>query len=1059
MNNLIDSGLNLRTIEVRQLHKIVEDLNYNFKQVLHLPGFKGLTGKDGLSITGSKGERGSVWAFAEPSRFINVYSNIQSSGQITLSFINGQVTNDLASLLLVLDLTEFVQNDIIVLPSRDILQFNSSTSQFIDTGIRFADGLSLTETEVIKIVNNILGGLTNNDVFTTYKGIVKNYADNSLGLNTELNLNSVVDVPVSNAGSGLESSTFQFTSLKEAVTTTAMQNMLLTGSPSDYHILAQKTMSTKTVDFMAGVDDFGALAVMQNSYKNGIIIGHTKSNDFSTWGRIYRTEDKLRFLSDYDPTLDKVARLDLGKNGTELYSPKDLKILVKTGFISIEDYTTNLKYFYATENSVEIGNNVLPFTSLRQKDYLKLYSKIGTTTNILGLYGNEIKESNFQPKDDVIVNESRFLATHNLLFGLQTTVTNAINDFSTRIGVLESQEVYRKQTFHGGNVNMNTLVEFGVHLIKRKIDGTYSNFPNDFLRDGFVTEALVKVNRFTNADEIYIEQIYIHQSIKSSNTTYVTSKRKGKSTNGGNSFVWGQWNYILDSKNFKINGGNKIVTDEFFGENFELKVNHEEHSLTEILAQPSTATTHNVLKGLELDNWGHPTKEIGQNLDEWYYTKEEVDGLIRVGMPLGAIIMWEGSANDIPNGFELHTESKGKFIVSYDSENTDYSQTKNTGGKNFKKLNVNNLPPHLHTGTTNNDGSHRHGFDNDQAGGDGGSGWLVSGGTQRGDNQSLANAYTKVDGSHTHTFTTNQTGNGDAFDNRPEYYVMALIKFVGLGIPVISNTTDRYTATVGVPFSVQITSVGRVNSWRAVGLPSGLTINTSDGLISGTPISPIDTTVRIFATNTEGESLPYEVNFEVGASTGSAPVITSNSQIDFLIGSDASFQITASGNPTSYAVQGLPSFLSVDSQTGIISGTVPQNTTPLSNIITISVTNGNGTTTQTVRFNLASINGGVQAPTILFPGTKTEIVGRTFYIHTNTGGQASSWSIDGLPQSLSFNTTNGQVVGATTIEDKGSYNVTVSATNSVGTSTVEYVLIIKVGTELIKNTDISISPV
>ena len=74
MNNLADSGLNLRNIEIRNLAQIVSDVNYNFTQMLQLSGFRGLVGESGQSIIGDKGERGNVWIFANSIDFINNYA-------------------------------------------------------------------------------------------------------------------------------------------------------------------------------------------------------------------------------------------------------------------------------------------------------------------------------------------------------------------------------------------------------------------------------------------------------------------------------------------------------------------------------------------------------------------------------------------------------------------------------------------------------------------------------------------------------------------------------------------------------------------------------------------------------------------------------------------------------------------------------------------------------------------------------------------------------------------------------------------------------------------------
>src|SRR5438874_11528863 len=70
--------------------------------------------------------------------------------------------------------------------------------------------------------------------------------------------------------------------------------------------------------------------------------------------------------------------------------------------------------------------------------------------------------------------------------------------------------------------------------------------------------------------------------------------------------------------------------------------------------------------------------------------------------------------------------------------------------------------------------------------------------------------------------------------------------------PVITSPTTA-SGQVGVAFSYQITaSNGPIISYNATGLPAGLSVNTSTGLISGTPTTAGTYTVTISATNSIG---------------------------------------------------------------------------------------------------------------------------------------------------------------------------------------------------------------
>jgi hypothetical protein len=68
---------------------------------------------------------------------------------------------------------------------------------------------------------------------------------------------------------------------------------------------------------------------------------------------------------------------------------------------------------------------------------------------------------------------------------------------------------------------------------------------------------------------------------------------------------------------------------------------------------------------------------------------------------------------------------------------------------------------------------------------------------------------------------------------------------------VISSTTTA-NGTVGQAFSYQITASNSPTSFAAASLPSGLSVNTATGLISGTPTAASTTNATLSATNTTG---------------------------------------------------------------------------------------------------------------------------------------------------------------------------------------------------------------
>jgi hypothetical protein len=88
--------------------------------------------------------------------------------------------------------------------------------------------------------------------------------------------------------------------------------------------------------------------------------------------------------------------------------------------------------------------------------------------------------------------------------------------------------------------------------------------------------------------------------------------------------------------------------------------------------------------------------------------------------------------------------------------------------------------------------------------------------------------------------------------------------------PVITSPTTA-NGTVGQSFNYQITANNSPTTFNATGLPAGLTVNTSTGLISGTPSSAGTSTVTISATNSAGTGTgTVTVTISAGGGGGSS---------------------------------------------------------------------------------------------------------------------------------------------------------------------------------------------
>ncbi len=190
------------------------------------------------------------------------------------------------------------------------------------------------------------------------------------------------------------------------------------------------------------------------------------------------------------------------------------------------------------------------------------------------------------------------------------------------------------------------------------------------------------------------------------------------------------------------------------------------------------------------------------------------DRLIKFGIgasplvPVGGIIMWSGEIEDIPDGWYLcdgtthdsfeTPDLRSRFIVGYSSGVWDYDEVGNTGGSDSVTLSVNQIPAHTHqvTGGITSSGRHSHtgntGNSNDavtsatsRSGmygrGGGGTSVITRAGGSKGNHNHPLNI--SDSGAHTHPVDLTSQANtttGAAHENRPSYYVLAFIIFLGI---------------------------------------------------------------------------------------------------------------------------------------------------------------------------------------------------------------------------------------------------------------------------------------
>jgi hypothetical protein len=260
----------------------------------------------------------------------------------------------------------------------------------------------------------------------------------------------------------------------------------------------------------------------------------------------------------------------------------------------------------------------------------------------------------------------------------------------------------------------------------------------------------------------------------------------------------------------------------------------------------------------------------------------------------------------------------------------------------------------------------------------------------------------------------------------------ALISQLSLPSPPVVTSALTASGTSGTAFSYTITASNTPTSYAASNLPAGLSVNTSNGVVSGTPTTAGTKSVTIGATNAGGTGTAALV---LTISNAPAPSITSALSASGTAGAAFSYGITASNSPTSYSAAGLPAGLSVNTSNGAISGT-PASAGTAS--VTIGAANAGGTGTATL---VLTINPA--APTI--PGITSALsasgtVGAAFSYTITASHSPTSYGAANLPAGLSVNSGSGVISGTPT--SAATTDVTLSAANAAGTGSANMVLTI-----------------
>ena len=197
------------------------------------------------------------------------------------------------------------------------------------------------------------------------------------------------------------------------------------------------------------------------------------------------------------------------------------------------------------------------------------------------------------------------------------------------------------------------------------------------------------------------------------------------------------------------------------------------------------------------------------------------------------------------------------------------------------------------------------------------------------------------------------------------------------------------TCTAGYALNYTLAGANSPTSYSAPGISTPLKFSTTTGVISGTPSTTGTFSFPVSATNLAGT---VSGTFALIIKQALPPVVTSALTATGTTGSAFSYTIKGSNNPLSYGAANFPLGLSVNTATGVISGTP---TAAGTFFCPISVTNpaASGTATLTLT---------IFPPPIFYDSWKTSKFTPTELLDPTISGDKATPAMDGIPNLMKY---------------------------------------------------------
>ena len=234
--------------------------------------------------------------------------------------------------------------------------------------------------------------------------------------------------------------------------------------------------------------------------------------------------------------------------------------------------------------------------------------------------------------------------------------------------------------------------------------------------------------------------------------------------------------------------------------------------------------------------------------------------------------------------------------------------------------------------------------------------------------------------------TTNDAGNYTVSVTNAVSAVTSLVAKLTVLVPVKITSAANASGKQGVAFSFTTTATGTAPIvFGASDLPAGLSFDPVTGVIAGIPIVSGTFPINIGAANlvnTDTQVLTLTIASSVPVITSAMSASGTENQGGF------SYTIRASDSPTQFGASGLPLGLTINTNTGAITGTPLYGGTFTVPIWAINAW-GTGSTNLVLSFSYATI-GGLAITDVLTNWAKPYLLNFTFSLRDGTDPSTSS---------------------------------------------------------------------